>query len=239
MLSTKMADPRFIARVRELGRIVGVTLLNAFVSISNWTSANWPQIVGGFRQFMAIMRASVKLGGQLKSVLLTITAPLRVQLKIILAIWDKVLAAVSTAAGLLSHLPGFLGGDKFKGIQQSIEAVRSGLKNPLGQERDRRRRNRQTRTGSPGYLNTGGVPRRAGGGPVMSGRAYMVGERGPEMFVPGSSGTVVPGGASGDVVLILDGREIARASLNHIQRLGKRGASQQRGRLGGQNLALS
>ncbi|MDX3900221.1 MAG: tail tape measure protein [Sphingobium sp.] len=42
-----------------------------------------------------------------------------------------------------------------------------------------------------------GLPGRATGGPVGPGRAYMVGERGPEMFVPTSSGTVVPGGAAG------------------------------------------
>ena len=35
---------------------------------------------------------------------------------------------------------------------------------------------------------------RARGGPVASGNAYVVGERGPELFVPGSSGTVVPSG---------------------------------------------
>jgi phage-related minor tail protein len=33
---------------------------------------------------------------------------------------------------------------------------------------------------------------RAEGGPVMGGRAYLVGERGPELFVPGMSGSVVP-----------------------------------------------
>lgn len=33
---------------------------------------------------------------------------------------------------------------------------------------------------------------RADGGPVNSGGAYLVGERGPELFVPASSGQVVP-----------------------------------------------
>ena len=37
----------------------------------------------------------------------------------------------------------------------------------------------------------GGAPGRATGGPVSPGRAYMVGERGPELFVPTSSGAVV------------------------------------------------
>jgi tape measure domain-containing protein len=38
---------------------------------------------------------------------------------------------------------------------------------------------------------------RANGGPVSSGQTYMVGERGPELFVPGRSGTIVPNGAMG------------------------------------------
>ena len=33
---------------------------------------------------------------------------------------------------------------------------------------------------------------RANGGPVRGGRPYMVGERGPELFVPGSSGNITP-----------------------------------------------
>jgi phage-related minor tail protein len=59
-----------------------------------------------------------------------------------------------------------------------------------------------TRGGVGGGLLTGllgllGLPGRATGGPVSPGRAYMVGERGPEMFVPTSSGQVVAGGAPG------------------------------------------
>jgi phage-related minor tail protein len=42
-----------------------------------------------------------------------------------------------------------------------------------------------------------GLPGRATGGPVSPGRAYMVGERGPELFVPTSSGTVVAPTQSG------------------------------------------
>lgn len=41
-----------------------------------------------------------------------------------------------------------------------------------------------------------GAPGRATGGPVSPGRAYLVGERGPELFVPTSSGQVAAGGAS-------------------------------------------
>jgi hypothetical protein len=42
-----------------------------------------------------------------------------------------------------------------------------------------------------------GAPGRATGGPVSSGRGYVVGENGPELFVPGSSGRIehIGGGA--------------------------------------------
>jgi hypothetical protein len=49
--------------------------------------------------------------------------------------------------------------------------------------------------GAIGLLNFGGG--RAMGGPVSAGTAYMVGEQGPELFVPRGSGTIVPNGASG------------------------------------------
>lgn len=47
-----------------------------------------------------------------------------------------------------------------------------------------------------------GLPGRATGGPVTAGRAYMVGERGPEMFVPTAAGRVEanPGRGSGRMV---------------------------------------
>lgn len=59
--------------------------------------------------------------------------------------------------------------------------------------------------GSGGLLGIGasllgsalGLPGRATGGPVAPGRGYIVGERGPEVFVPTSSGQVVAGGSGG------------------------------------------
>jgi len=44
-----------------------------------------------------------------------------------------------------------------------------------------------------------GLPGRATGGPVSPGRGYVVGENGPELFVPTSSGRIAPnlGSASG------------------------------------------
>tara|TARA_Y100000114_G_scaffold53822_1_gene49143 strand:- start:5434 stop:7002 length:1569 start_codon:yes stop_codon:yes gene_type:complete len=46
------------------------------------------------------------------------------------------------------------------------------------------------------------VQPRAMGGPVTAGRPYMVGERGPELFVPGRSGSIVPHGGMGGGVTV-------------------------------------
>jgi len=43
---------------------------------------------------------------------------------------------------------------------------------------------------------------RANGGPVSSGRSYVVGEKGPEWFVPNQAGSIVPGGGGGGVTII-------------------------------------
>ena len=44
--------------------------------------------------------------------------------------------------------------------------------------------------GSPGILSFLGFGTRANGGPVASGRPYIVGERGPELFMPQQSGNI-------------------------------------------------
>jgi tape measure domain-containing protein len=53
-----------------------------------------------------------------------------------------------------------------------------------------------------------GIPQRANGGSVAGGSPYIVGERGPELFVPGRSGTIVPndkmGGGNVSVVVNVD-----------------------------------
>jgi hypothetical protein len=58
--------------------------------------------------------------------------------------------------------------------------------------------------GGGGLLNLGGIlgavlglPGRATGGLVSAGRGYLVGERGPELFVPNSAGRVEPDARNG------------------------------------------
>jgi hypothetical protein len=69
--------------------------------------------------------------------------------------------------------------------------------------------------------------KRADGGPVTGGTPYLVGERGPELFVPGSSGSIVPNHAmGGDVVFNIDARgadaQLTRALPAILEGFGQR-----------------
>lgn len=73
-------------------------------------------------------------------------------------------------------------------------AVRSGIDTILG--------GRSASSGSGGLVAAlsgllSDSPGRATGGPVSPGRSYVVGERGPELFVPTSSGSIVAAGGGG------------------------------------------
>lgn len=66
---------------------------------------------------------------------------------------------------------------------------------------------------------------RASGGPVTANNPFIVGERGPELFVPRASGTIIPnGGASvvNNINITTPTGNLSQASLNQLQaRLGE------------------
>ena len=70
--------------------------------------------------------------------------------------------------------------DEDQGISGSGEAKRPGFQ----------RLQKEMQAGMVGAVF--GLPGRATGGPVSPGRGYLVGERGPELFVPTSAGRVEP-----------------------------------------------
>jgi tape measure domain-containing protein len=66
-----------------------------------------------------------------------------------------------------------------------------------------------------------GIPQRAKGGPVMGGSPYIVGERGPELFVPGSSGTIIPNNKMGGGVSIVVNVDASGSSVEGDEQEGK------------------
>ena len=78
-------------------------------------------------------------------------------------------------------------------------------------------------------LNLAGIstlPRRAMGGPVNLGGSYIVGERGPELFTPSSSGNITPNGGFGGGSTITvnvnggDPNSIVRALQQYVRQSG-------------------
>ena len=69
---------------------------------------------------------------------------------------------------------------------------------------------------------------RAAGGPVQAGKSYVVGERGAEMFVPSSNGTIVPNGGMGSTINLtvngaIDAEGTARTIIDVLNRSSSRG----------------
>lgn len=81
--------------------------------------------------------------------------------------------------------------------------------------------------GSKGFFLPDIIRPRAVGGPVSAGSPYMVGERGPELFVPGRSGTIVPnnalsaGGTTSVVVNVDAGASNVQGNDAQASQLGK------------------
>jgi hypothetical protein len=70
------------------------------------------------------------------------------------------------------------------------------------------------------FGTSGTANRRATGGPVSQGEPYMVGERGPEMFVPNTAGRIVPNGSGGgavDVQIINNGQPVSAKATTSKQ----------------------
>ena len=63
----------------------------------------------------------------------------------------------------------------------------------------------------------GGAENKFMGGTVAAGSPYIVGERGPELFVPGASGSIVPNGAMGGAPVIVNNNSVNQSSntANH------------------------
>ena len=61
--------------------------------------------------------------------------------------------------------------------------------------------------------------KRAGGGPVTGGSAFLVGEKGPELMVPERNGTVIPNHqlGGGDIRVVINNFTDARAEVSQRQ----------------------
>jgi hypothetical protein len=114
----------------------------------------------------------------------------------ILGAIDKYLGAIEAIARAGSKLP--LIGDKFKGLADTVAGARDrvqGLQSSIDNLKSKEVK--ITTVFASIYTREERLPgnpigARALGGPVKSGMPYLVGERGPEIFTPGASGSIIP-----------------------------------------------
>jgi SLT domain-containing protein len=66
---------------------------------------------------------------------------------------------------------------------------------------------------------TGKYEQKAAGGSVTGGKPYVVGEFGPEVFVPAGSGSIRQGGSGGTTIINLNGIVDAASARKSIERL--------------------
>ena len=89
-----------------------------------------------------------------------------------------------------------LGSNKAADVIQSVPGIPGGLPSvpSIGMP------------GIPSYVPSGlgNLELKASGGPVSGGSPYVVGEKGPELFVPGSSGNIVPNHAMGGTNVVVN-----------------------------------
>jgi hypothetical protein len=181
-----------------------------------------PAIEGLFKAFEIIKKSLVENQDELK--------PFFALLK---AIWDFAktylapilgttlkfaLEAVATVVTVLingfSQLAKFIG-DAYDAIVQFVNFVK----------------NNSIVKGIGGVIDNVFGGARAMGGPVSSGKSYLVGERGPELFTPSGSGNIIPNSAMGGGTVInltvngaLDAEGTARTIVNILNRSNARGA---------------
>ncbi len=133
------------------------------------------------------------------------------------------------SALLRSVRAGKFGFEDLKGVALGVlaEVARAAVRSGVGAV---------TGGGSLGGVLAGlvGLPGRATGGPVSPGRGYVVGERGPEVFVPTSSGRVEAGGPGGrDVRVSITVQAGAGEAPAALQRSGRQVARAVRAALEG------
>lgn len=249
-LTKKLANPAFVARVQRLGNLVGTTLYNAFLLISAWFQAHWGQIKTGFQVLSQVISSTVKGVQSLKNALdglgkfaAVAFRAMLIPARTLLAVWEGILRVADKVGGWIPGLGGAIKGalEAVQGARAAVNAADDAMQGGGGRGQKRAKPGGRRRT-ARGAATAGIIPGqgRARGGPVWPGVSYRVGERGPETFVPGMPGTIVPNGAGTYIGTVhVHGVQNVRQLVGEIQRLAKHGGSQSRGARPGLGLAIN
>jgi len=157
--------------------------------IATFFSGLWSEVIAGMQAFLDWLRQGFgNLGAQLVASVGNIGGQLRAALgeglwsglaNVVRAGWGSLIEVFEWAAGVIRGIVDGIA-SAIGRIGSAISGATSSAKSAAG--------NAGARPVSPGTVLQG----RATGGPVAAGVPYIVGERGPEVFVPKLTGKIVP-----------------------------------------------
>lgn len=209
-------------------------LMPVLATFAGWAAQMDPQLLALIATIGGVIFVVGRLGGAIQGVtgLLTLFAAHPVMLgaiavvaglAVIIANWDRVSAAVQGAIDKVNEFFATIS----RPIQGPIKGIASFFGINLGPD-PAAARSRLAGPATLSYLESQArTGRAAAGGPISAGMPYLVGERGPELIVPGVSGTVVPNDVlAGSSVVIhvhpapgMNETELARAVAREQQRV--------------------
>ncbi len=87
-------------------------------------------------------------------------------------------------------------------VVSAVKGIAKQVEEAVGAGGKKSRRDGDNHQAVQDLINEAGAnwPGRASGGPVRAGHGYMVGERGPELFMPAASGTIAPPATAGQIL---------------------------------------
>ena len=163
----------------------------AWSAIANWVNANIIQPIVNF--FKGVPGA---IAGAIAAVAGIVEAPFSAAWGIVSPILNNITSFFGGLAGAVSKAVSTIGGTlaaPFQAAWAIIGPILSAIQGAINLISNSKPAGSYGTPGAGGNTSGGSsVPLRAAGGPVSSGQPYLVGENGPELFLSGYSGAIVP-----------------------------------------------
>lgn len=147
-----------------------------------------PVVTALFKAFAQVANAVKDNEEKLKPLLTLFKAVATFSRDVLAPVIGTVLSTALKAVGTI--LSGLISG--FSTLVSLINGVVNGIRSLIDLVR-----NNPLVEGISGIISGAFGGGRASGGPVTSGTTYLVGEKGPELFTPNTSGAIIPNGAMG------------------------------------------
>lgn len=154
--------------------------ITGLVAIMGTLGLLLPPIIAGFGLLMTPVGLVIGVMGALSFAVMQVVRILQLLQTDSAAVWQGIKLSFKEAVDFILSKTLDPLVEKLKSVIDYLKRVRDGIASIGG------------KVSSAFSFASSLLPGRAAGGPVMNGQPYMVGERGPELFVPSGAGRIVP-----------------------------------------------